>query len=76
MKLSEEEHQRLTALYKTAQTTPVIKLTSNPNEKDWATAAWDKVREYMDELGRKYGYDPAKYAINKDGEVVPHENPA
>lgn len=38
--------------------------------KDWATLAWNEVRDYMDELGKKYGYDPATHAVNKDREVI------
>ena len=34
------------------------------------TKAVAESREYMNVLGEKYGFDPKKYAITKDGEVV------
>lgn len=71
MKITEKENKKLQDLYKIAQTTPVI--TMKVGEKDWATEAWDRVRDYMDELGKKYGYNPATNAIDpKTGEVREH----
>ena len=60
-------------MYKAAQKTPVIKVTSDPNEKDLSTMAWDAVRDKMDELGKKYGYDPRNSAINSRREVIAYD---
>ena len=40
--------------------------------RDWASMAWDDVRHKMDELGKKYGFDPKLMkGINfKTGEVI------
>ena len=76
MKITEDENKKLQDLYKTAQNTPVIAMSVKDGleGKDWANLAWDKVRQYMDELANKYGYDPATHAINpKTGEVIYHQ---
>lgn len=69
--LSKEDFDLLLDLYKTAKTTPVIKFSSDPNEKDLATIAWDSVREFQKALGKKYNYDWEKNACNAQGEVIP-----
>jgi hypothetical protein len=70
MKITEQENKHLQDLYKTAKEMPVI--TFDLSQKDWATLAWDRVRDYMDELGMKYNYDPATHAIDpKTGEILP-----
>ena len=69
--ISQEDYEKLLELYKSAQTTPMIKFSSDPNEKDQATLAYDKVREFQQELGKKYNYDWEKHAINGEGEVIP-----
>lgn len=69
--LSKEDFDLLLDLYNTAKTMPVIKLTSNPNEKDFSTLAWDSVREFQKKLGKKYNYDWEKNGCNAQGEVVP-----
>ena len=67
--LNKKDCEELKELYRTAQTTPVIKLSmSSPS---FADTAWDAVRKKMDELDLKYGFDPKKIkGINPDGEVV------
>lgn len=61
-------------MYRTAQTTPVIALSTKAilEGRDWASMAWDDVRHKMDELGKKYGFDPKLMkGINfKTGEVI------
>lgn len=38
--------------------------------RDLASLAWDQVRAKMDELGKKYGYNPKTVQINQEtGEV-------
>ena len=76
MKITDEENKKLQDLYKEAQNTPVIAMSvkDGMEGRDWATQAWNRVREYMDELGKKYGYDPATHAIDgKTGEVKEHK---
>lgn len=72
--LSEEDRKELAEMYRRAQTTPVIWLPTeyNPNPKDWAQQAWDEVRAKMDDLGKKYGFDPKKIKgiSSKTGEVL------
>ena len=70
--LSEEDRKELVELYQTAQTTPVIAFSvANMIEgRDWSSLAWNSVREKMDKLGKKYGFDPRISPINqKTGEV-------
>jgi hypothetical protein len=62
MKISIEESDKLKELHQTASTTPVITLSMG--SPDASSLAWNRVREYMDELGKKYGYNPAEYAID------------
>ena len=70
--LSEEDRAELVKLYKGAQTTTVLVYSTSPRIRDTASDAWEHVRRKMDELGKKYGYDPQKVQINnKTGEVFP-----
>jgi hypothetical protein len=67
--LSEKDRKELAELYHKAEQTPVIKMSmSSPS---WADQAWEEVRTKMDELGKKYGFDPEKMKgiSNKTGEV-------
>lgn len=66
--LAKDEIKKLLELYDRAKTTPMIKMTADPNEKDFATLAWDDVRELQIELGKKYHYDWQKVNVNKKGE--------
>jgi hypothetical protein len=71
IKLNDEEFNKILNLYQTAlEASSQSTLTSggssiacNPQHKE---KAWHDVQEYMNELGRKYGYDPEKYVINKN----------
>ena len=71
IKLNEEEFNNILNLYQTALeassqstlTSGGSSLAGNPQHKE---KAWHNVQEYMNELGRKYGYDPEKYVINKN----------
>lgn len=77
IKLNEEDRQKLAELYHTAQTTPVIafNLEAALTGKDMATLAWDSVRNLMDKLGKKYGFNPAVSSINSEtGEVTKLED--
>lgn len=67
--LSEEDRKALAELYHRAETTPMIWMGGNT--KDWSRQAWDEVRAKMDELGKKYGFDPRqmKGISSKTGEV-------
>jgi len=67
--LNTKDAGELLALYRRAQGTPVIKMSmSSPS---WADSAWEDVRRRMDELGKKYGFDPRKIkGIQPNGEVA------
>jgi len=67
--LSEEDRKELVKLYEDAQTTPVIYFRPGVSLAD---TAWRWVRQKMDELGKKYGFDPRKMkGINKKtGEIA------
>ena len=72
IKLSNDDKDKLAELYHRAQTTPVIAFDSAAARagEDMATLAWNSMRKFMDELGKKYGYNPAVCAINTEtGEV-------
>ena len=76
IKLSEEDRKKIVELVQRAENTPVIALSSQDmmEGKDFASLAWKDVREFMKELGKKYGYESKKMAINGDtGEVTPLE---
>ncbi len=60
--LSAEEHAKLLELHRHARTTPY--LVFGQHGENTADSAWDGVRRYMDELGRKYGYDPKTARIS------------
>ena len=65
-KLTDEEHKKMIELHDRALNTPVIVLGKTMTTPDLATTAWNEVRAYMDELGKKYGYDPKTAIISKD----------
>ena len=69
VKLSEEDRKNLVDLYTTAETTPVLYLSGRPPSA--ADLAWDAVRNFMDELGKKYSFNPAQMkGIDKEtGEI-------
>ncbi len=72
--ITEEECTKLVNLYTDAQNTPVIALSSADmlSGNDWASQAWRRVGEFQEELGKKYGFDHMKNAINtKTREVIP-----
>ncbi len=62
--LSAEEHAKLVELYERAWATPV--LVFGQHGENTADSAWNDVRRYMDELGRKYGYEPKRARIGMD----------
>jgi hypothetical protein len=66
VKVTQEECDKLVALYKLAENTPIIVETVQDglDGKDLATLAWKAVRSYYDELAKKYGFNPTKQAIN------------
>ena len=74
IQLTEEELKHLIELTKKAENTPVIAMSLEAGMKgrDWATLAWNDVRDYWHELGRKYDFDPTKVKgiDSKTGEVL------
>lgn len=65
--LSDDETKKIFGLLSNAQRAPAIKLSSDPNEKDFATQAWDAVTRMQIEMGKKYGYDHTKAVIMEHG---------
>ncbi len=71
IKINDDEFNKISHLYQIALDassqstlgTGGSSLTGNGNYKQ---EAWHNVQEYMNELGKKYGYDPEKYVINKN----------
>ena len=68
--ISQNDLEKLLELHKSAQTTPMIKFSSDPKEKDLSTLAWDVLRDFQIELGKKYQYDWEKIAIDRKGEII------
>lgn len=67
IKINKDDREKLAEIYHKAQTTPVISFGIC---EDMATLAWNRVRNFMDKLGKKYGFNPATCAINTmTGEV-------
>lgn len=69
--ITKAEIEHMLKLHKNAQETPMIKFTSDPTEKDMSAKAWDAVREFQQEMGKKYGYQWDHVVINPEGEVFP-----
>ena len=73
--LSEPEIEKISKLYQTAldltspnelaQLTDTSPGTSKSDLIDKKRQAWHDVQNYLEELGKKYHYDPEKYVINK-----------
>lgn len=69
--IEKEDLDELLKLYSKAENTPMIKMTADPKQKDWATLAWEQVTVLQQKLGEKYHYNWEKNAINMKGEVIP-----
>jgi hypothetical protein len=71
--LTKEELTKLLELTNAAKNTPVIYVGVDvgPGSNSWADDAWDAVREYWRELGKKYNFDPesVRGISSKTGEV-------
>lgn len=70
--LSKGDREEVAKLYKLARTTPVVGFSVKQmlDGKDWASQAYNRLREKLDELGKKYGYNPREVQINQEtGEV-------
>ena len=65
MKITEAERDELVRRVNVAKTTPMI-VVGMTGSKDLSTMAWERVQNYMDELGQRYSYDPKKYAVNSE----------
>lgn len=72
IQLSPEEYKIMVELYQRAKTTPVIGFSTKQmlEGKDLASLAWNDVRKYQEEMGRKYGYDPKSHGIGMDGKII------
>jgi len=60
--ITEEEHKKLLKLYDEATSTPVMIVGG----VDISAHAWKSVKDYMEELGKKYGYNPQTAKIKRD----------
>ena len=71
IKLNDDEFNKISKLYQTAlDASSQSTLSSGGSSLDGniqhKQKAWHDVKNYMNELGKKYGYDPEKYVINKN----------
>ena len=71
IKLNDDEFDKILNLYQTAleassQSTLTSGGSSLAGDQQHKEKAWHEVQEYMKELGKRYGYDPEKYVINKN----------
>jgi hypothetical protein len=69
--LTDEEFNKISNLYQvaldaTSQSTLGSGGSSLSGNSKYKQKAWHEVQKYMNELGKKYGYDPEKYVINKN----------
>lgn len=60
MKIEKEDLDELVKLYKAAMSTPMLYYRTG----DTATDAWQAVKNKMDALGNKYGFEPEISAID------------
>ena len=58
IRINEQDEEELRNLYEDAN-------------RDDTTQSWTDVRNYMHELGKKYGFNEKKVTINSRGEVIP-----
>lgn len=74
MKLELDELKKLLELTDRATNMPVIAMSVEDGIKgmDWATLAWNNVRDYWQELGKKYNFNPehVRGIDRKTGEVM------
>jgi len=83
--LSEFEIEKISKLYQTAldltstdelaQITDTSLGTSKSDLIDKKRRAWHDVQNYLEELGKKYNYDPEKHVINKITRKLEPYNP-
>lgn len=62
IKLAPEDLEELIRVTREAEKTPVIamSLSDGLEGRDFATRAWNKVRDKWEELGKKYGFCPGR----------------
>ncbi len=80
IKLNDEEFERISKLYQIAldassQSTLGSGGSSLDGNIQHKQKAWHNVQSYMNELGKKYGYDPEKYVINKNTKELEKYSP-
>jgi hypothetical protein len=67
IKLTEEELKKILELNDSASKIPVIFVGG----RSMAASAWDNVRDYWDELGKKYDFNPEEVkGINRETGMV------
>lgn len=64
--ITQEEMDELVKAHKTARETPAFALSTKQalDGKDFASMAWDRLREIQERLAKKYGYDCTTTAID------------
>ena len=80
IKLNDDEFNKISKLYQIALDASSrstlgsggSSLNGNIQHKQ---KAWHNVQSYMNELGKKYGYDPEKYVINKNTKELEKYSP-
>ncbi len=80
IKLNDDEFNKISKLYQTAlDASSQSTLSSGGSSLDGniqnKQKAWHDVQNYMNELGKKYGYDPEKYVINKNTKELEKYSP-
>lgn len=68
IKLSKKDFVELQRLYKIAQNTPVI--TFAVGTPSLADNAWERARDFQQQLGEKYGYDWKTHRIEPNRKVI------
>ena len=80
IKLNDDEFNKISKLYQTAlDASSQSTLSSGGSSLDGniqnKQKAWHDVQNYMNELGKKYRYDPEKYVINKNTKELEKYSP-
>ena len=80
IKLNDDEFNKISKLYQAAlDASSQSTLSSGGSSLDGniqnKQKAWHDVQNYMNELGKKYGYDPEKYVINKNTKELEKYSP-
>lgn len=70
IKLNEEDTKEMIDLFHSYEKAPVLSMTGK-EEDSFQYQAQERLHQFQIRMGKKYGYDWSKHAINGDGEVIP-----